>query len=527
MMSAFFSSVSGLKSQTTSLNVIANNISNVNTTGYKSSRVSFSDLLSQTLSSASGSTATTGGTNPVQIGLGVSVASTDTNMTTGSTQSTGVATDVAISGEGFFVVSNGTDGSYLYTRQGDMTVDEDGNLTVNGYKVCGWATVNANGEIITTGDIDAINLYENNKKSMPAAMTTEAAFSGTLNSTSTAHGTGLTVIGTVPDTADGTSSMTVYDAQGNAYSVTANWYKCYVDSSDADNPITSWYYQVASSDATLTPSSGYIAFDKNGNIVGTTTSTDVSSAGTTGYDATNAAASYNATAGDYTVTVTGTTGNWTIGLTDAAGNTYSTTSTDGSATFDLATGTFTLTAPATLATGTTVFAVSADSTTFNTTPTFTVTPDGTVGTAAFSVACDLSNISTSNSTAGVTATPDGYAAGTLSGIAIESDGTIVGTYSNGQTQDLAVIALAVFTNDEGLEKTGTNMYAATNNSGTVSYYTAGSGGTTSLSTGCLEMSNVDLAQEFSNMMIAQRAYQANSKVISTADEMLQSLISMR
>ncbi|MDT8902112.1 flagellar hook protein FlgE [Anaeroselena agilis] len=530
MMSAFFSAVSGLKSQTTGLNVIANNISNVNTTGYKSSRVSFSDLLSQTLSSASGSTATTGGTNPIQIGLGVSVASTDTNMTTGSTQATGVATDVAISGEGFFVVENGADGSYLYTRQGDMTVDEDGNLTVNGYKVCGWATVNANGEIITTGDIDTINVYENNKKSMPASMTTAAAFSGTLDSTSTAHGTGLTTIGTVPDTADGTSSMTVYDAQGNAYSLTANWYKCYVDSSDADNPITSWYYEVSSSDATITPSSGYIAFDANGDIVDTATATTVSSAGTTGYA--SASASYNAAAGNYTVTVTEpTTGNYVITLQDAAGNSYAyntTSTTNDAITFDLTGGgAFTLPATTALATGTTVFAVAADTASFTTTPTLTVTPDGTVGTAAFTVACDLGDITTGNSTAGVTATPDGYAAGTLSGIAIEADGTIVGTYSNGQTQDLAVISLAVFTNDEGLEKTGSNMYAATSNSGTVSYYVAGQGGTSALSTGCLEMSNVDLAQEFSNMMIAQRAYQANSKVISTADEMLQSLISMR
>lgn len=526
MMSAFFSAVSGLKAETTGLNVIANNISNVNTTGYKSSRVSFSDLLSQTLSSASGSTATTGGTNPVQVGLGVSVASTDTNMTVGSTQATGVATDVAISGEGFFVVSSGTDGSYLYTRNGSMSVDDDGNLTVNGYKVCGWATTDANGNIITTGDIDTINLYDNNKKSMAAAVTTEADFSGTLNSTSEASGTGLTTIGTVPDMADATTSMTVYDSLGNAYDVTVNWHKCYVDSGDSDNPITSWYYQVSSTDATITPSSGYVAFDADGKIVGTVNATSVSSAGTTGYA--SASASYTAAAGTYEVEVSGSSGAWTIELTDASGNTYTASSTDGSATFDLTGGgAFTLPATATLAAGTATFSVAADTTTFTNTPTFTVTPGSGVGTAAFTVACDLGDITTANSTKGVSATPDGYTAGTLNDVAIEADGTIVGTYSNGQTQDLAVIALAVFTNDEGLEKTGDNMYTATNNSGTVSYYVAGEGGTSSLSTGCLEMSNVDLAQEFSNMMIAQRAYQASSKVISTADEMLQSLINMR
>lgn len=530
MMSAFFSAVSGLKSQTTSLNVISNNIANVNTTGYKSSRTSFSDLLSQTLSAASGSTTTTGGTNPKQVGLGVSVSSTDTNMTPGSTQATGIATDVAISGEGFFVVANGADGSYLFTREGDMTVDEDGNLTVGGRKVCGWTTATADGNIITTGDIEPINLYDDNKKSMAAAMTTKADYSGTLNSTKTANGTGLSAIGTVPSTADGTSSMTVYDAQGNAYSVTTNWYKCYVDSSDADNPITSWYYEIDSSNAAVSPSSGYVAFDSNGNIVNTTNTTSVTSAGTTGY--TSANASYNAATGTYTVTVTEpTTGNYVIELQDAAGHTYTqntSSTTNDAITFDLTGGgTFTLPATTALAAGTTTYNVAADSTTFTTTPTLTVTPADTVGTAPFTVALDLGDITTSNSTAGVAATPDGYTAGTLSGVSIESDGTIVGTYSNGQTKDLATIALAVFTNAEGLEKTGDNLYAATNNSGTVSYYTAGSGGTSSLSTGCLEMSNVDLAQEFSNMMIAQRAYQANSKVIATADEMLQSLINMR
>jgi flagellar hook protein FlgE len=441
MMSAFFSSVSGLKSQTSNLNVIANNISNVNTTGYKSQRVSFSDLLSQTLSAASGSTATSGGTNPVQVGLGVSVASTDTNMTTGSTTSTGVDTDVAISGEGFFVIYNGADGSYLYTREGDMTVDEDGNLTVNGNKVCGYTQLDADGNVITTGDLEPINVYDGTKKTMPANESTEATFTGTLNSSKTANGTALTTIGTVPSTADNTSTATFYDAQGNAYTATISWYKCYVDSTGS-SPVTSWYYQISSTNGTVSPSSGYVCFDSSGNMVTSATT-------------------------------------------------------------------------------------SSGTTTFDTTPTLTITPGSTVGTAAFTVDCDLSAITTSNSTTGVSVTQDGYTTGTLSDIAIESDGTIVGTYSNGQTQDLAQLALAVFTNAEGLEKTGNNLYAASNNSGTVSYYVPGEGSTSTLSTGCLEMSNVDLAQEFSNMMIAQRAYQANSKVITTADEMLQSLINMR
>ena len=238
------------------------------------------------------------------------------------------------------------------------------------------------------------------------------------------------------------------------------------------------------------------------------------------------------TVGDtYTITVTANaTSGYDVALTDTttglAAGTGITGTTDGTGSIVDGSGNVIMTlGEATLATG--AFDFTAASTAFSTTPTITVTPGGAVGTSAFTIDLDLSKITTSASTAGVTATPDGYAAGTLSDISIESDGTISGTYSNGKTQSLGEIALSVFTNEQGLEKTGENLYKASSNSGNVSYVVSGTGGTSTLSTGCLEMSNVDLAQEFSNMMIAQRAYQANSKVISTADEMLQSLINMK
>jgi len=441
MMSAFFSAVSGLKSQTTSLDVIANNISNVNTTGYKGQRVSFGDLLSQTLSDASGSTATNGGTNAKQIGLGVSVASTDTNMTVGSTESTGVATDVAISGQGFFVVSGGSEGKNQYTREGDMTIDESGNLTVNGYKVCGWEqyTTDSSGTKTykTDSSVEGINVYSDsysgNKKVMAASATTKDILSGDLDSGKTASGTALNTIGTTPTTYDQTTSATVYDAQGNSSDVSVNWKKCYVDS--ATNT-TSWYWDTTSTTGTVT-GSGYVEFDSSGKIVTT------------------------------------------------------------------------------------------DPTNYSTTPTITVTPSSGSGTAAVTVSLDLTGITqTSSSTASVTGSADGYPSGTIQSYSIESDGTIKGTYSNGKTQSLGQIALATFTNPQGLAKDGSNLYVSTSNSGTISYATAGSNGTSALSTGCLEMSNVDLAEQFSQMMISQRAYQANSKVITTADTMLQALINM-
>ena len=441
MMTSFFSAVSGLKSQQTALDVIANNIANVNTTGYKQQRVSFSDLLSQTLSGASAATATTGGTNAKQVGLGVSVASTDTIMTTGSTQSTGVSSDVSISGSGFLIVQGGSTGEYQFTRNGSLAVDSNGNLNVNGYLVCGWQdySVDADGNYVfnTDAEVEPINIYTdsngNNLKMLAADATEEAIFSGNLDP-SASVATNATALNDIGDTTDlefdQTSSITVYDAQGNSYDVAVKWKKCYTDSGT-----TSWYWEASSSDVTLgTPSSGYIAFDSTGKII----------------------------------------------------TTYATN--------------------------------------YNTEPSLSLT----TGLETFSVAMDFTGISTytSSTTSKVTGTADGYEAGELQSWSISSDGTIVGTYSNGQTQSLAQIALAVFTNPEGLEKVGSNLYAASMNSGNYTTVVAGTGGSGSLSAGTLEMSNVDLASQFSQMMISQRAYQANSKVITTADDMLQSVINM-
>ncbi|MDR7868248.1 MAG: flagellar hook protein FlgE [Sporomusaceae bacterium] len=451
MMSAFFSAVSGLKSQQTGLNVIANNISNVNTTGFKQQRVSFSDVLSQTLSGATGASGNKGGTNAIQLGLGVGVSSTDTIMTTGSTQSTGVDTDCSISGSGFFIVSGGSSGQYQFTRAGNFSVDEGGNLTVNGYKVCGWQDYDvdaASGDYVynTSKAVEAINLYSDsyngNKKVIAAKATTGLTLSGNLDTSATASGTALQTIGAVTTYDSTTTVDNIYDALGNEHSIKINWKKCYVDT--ATNT-TSWYYSITSDDLTVSPASGYVAFDSSGQMVSTVTS------GATTY-------------------------------------------------------------------------------TFDTDPTLTLTPAASLGTAAFTVDMDLNNIlqNTTTTTAAVTGTADdGYAAGELQGISISSDGTIIGTYSNSQTQPLGMIALAVFTNPEGLEKIGASLYAVTANSGNFTGgVVAGSGGSGALSTGTLEMSNVDLAQQFSEMMISQRAYQANSKVISTADEMLQSVIQM-
>ena len=534
MSTAMSAALSGLKAQQTSLDVIANNISNTSTTGYKAQRVSFSDLLSQTIKSGSSSTATTGGTNSVQVGSGTSVGSVDTILTVGSSSSTGVATDVALSGEGYLIVQGGAKGEYQYTRAGNLSIDDAGNITVNGNEVCGWEkyTVDADGNYVydTNTKAESLNVntdsYNGDKTIMAAKATTKAEFSGSLDSTKTASIDSAA-------TADQKSTVKVYDAQGNENDVSIGWKKYSVDST---NNTTTWSWSASSTDGTVTaPSSGYVKFDSDGKIMASaTTSTATVTAGTTdaGYTASNVTIGSSVPAGAYTITVSGTTGTGNITLSDGTNTYTAVTSTDGAATFATASGNIVLTAPTSgWQAGTTTVTVA--STTCNTTPTLAVTVGGaTSATADVNVKLDFSTISTSassssSSTSTVTDTADGYASGERQSIAIGSDGTITGSYSNGKTQAIGKLAIAVFTNAGGLEKIGSSLYAASSSSGDASVVTAGSGGSGSLSSSTLEMSNVDLAQEFSNMMIAQRSYQANSKVISTSDEMMQTIISMK
>ncbi|MDU4961070.1 MAG: flagellar hook-basal body complex protein [Sporomusaceae bacterium] len=535
IMTALTTAVSGIKSSQTSLDVIANNIANVNTTGYKAQSVSFSDILSQTISSGSSATATRGGTNPVQLGLGVAVSSTNTDLTVGSTSSSSNALDLALTGSGYFIVKGGSSGEYQFTRAGNMTVDDAGNLTVNGYQVCGWQayTLDADGNKVfnTDGTVEAINIYSDsyagNKQIMAAKASTAADFSGSLDSTATVvSGASLKDIGsTAISSWDATTSIDVVDAQGNTTEVTINWKKC-----ATDGTTTSWYWQAAG-DATISPASGYVAFDANGNMVDSVTplTATVGAVNTAGYSDSDISVSTGLSAGDYTITVTDSTttsGTYDIVLTDAAGNSYTAAaSADGSATFSTTEGTVTLAAPSSLATGTTEFTVAEGTAlAFDTTPAITVA--STAGTNAVSVELDFSTLTTTANGTGLSGSADGYESGSLQSVSVSSDGTITGIYSNDQTQSIAQISLAVFQNAAGLSKIGSNLYAASSSSGDYSTVVAGSGGSGAMTSYALELSNVDLAAQFSAMMISQRAYQANTKVISTSDDMLQSLINM-
>ncbi|BBB90406.1 MAG TPA: flagellar hook protein FlgE [Methylomusa anaerophila] len=534
MMPSVYSAVAGLKAQSTKMGVIANNIANVSTTGYKQQTVSFSDLLSQTLSNATGSSASKGGTNPIQLGLGVNVASVNLDMTVGTAQSTGVATDASISGDGFFIVTGGPTGTYQFTRDGSFDMDEDGNLTVNGYKVCGWLDYDklADGtyEYNTQKEVEAINLYSDsyngNKEYIAPKATTTATLKGNLDPSETAAGTALDTIGTLGQEVSATSnsaSISISAASGltenSAYTITLT------------AGATTGNYDITVTDA-------------SGNTVATLTDEDLTDGATltgSGGESITLASTASATAGTTTFTAAY---DWpettTVTAYDSQGNAYDLTINYTKCYTDTTTGqTSWYWEAASTANGVTPSSgyilfdsdgkiVTTDPTNYNTTPTLTLATEGT----DITMSVDLTGISQttqqdSDDNVVKVSASDGYAAGTLQSVSIGNDGVITGTYSNNQTQPLGMIALAVFNNPEGLEKIGGNLYVTTANSGDFTGgVAAGSNGTGSLSTGTLEMSNVDLSDQFSEMMITQRAYQANSKIITASDEMMKTLINM-
>ncbi|MFZ0158130.1 MAG: flagellar hook protein FlgE [Kineosporiaceae bacterium] len=398
MLRSLFSGISGLRTHQTLMDVVSNNISNVNTTGFKTSATVFEDTLSQTLRTAGLPTGTLGGLNPAQIGLGVQLAAITTNFRQGSAQSTGKSTDLMLQGDGFFIVDNGS--QRAYTRAGAFNFDTAGTLVnAEGMRVQGWPGVN--GVVNTDGSLTDIVVPAG--KMIKPTPSSKVTTSGNISNTTT------------PSTL--TLGSTVYDSAGLAHSLSI----------------------------VLTPNAG--AFD--------VTVTDMTDPGST------------ATAGTLSLLPSGA---YDPGSTSAV----------------------------------------------------LTTADGTA------VTVDMTGVSNYGGPKSLAVTGvDGASAGSLQQFQIDQDGTIIGVFSNQQKQALGKIALANFTNPSGLEKIGSTAFVETGNSGLPQVGVAGSGGRGTLLGSSLEMSNVDLAQEFTNMIIAQRGFQANSRVITTSDQMLQELVDIK
>ncbi len=462
MMRSLYSGVSGMQNHQTRLDVIGNNVANVNTTGFKRGRVNFQDMISQQLSGAARPTTEVGGVNPKEVGLGVMTASIDTIFTQGNLQSTGVSTDVAIQGNGFFILKSGEES--FYTRAGAFGLDSEGTLVnpANGMRVQGWMAEELNGEMVlnTAGSTEDLIIPVGTKD--PAKATENVNFACNLN-----KNTPEILEGASPaDIAKGTwaTEQKIYDSFGNEHMLSVSFTRV------VGNP-NQWQATVM-----VNPDSE-IATDTRVGL-GTTDGTE------------------------NTFLVNFDNNGTLLSVTDTAGNV---TNPEGEII---------------LQTSFNVPGANPDEDGNPYRQTLNINL-GTIGSQKNTITQSASQSSTK------AFYQDGYTMGYLDNFKIDSTGTITGVYSNGTNRIIGQLALASFTNQGGLEKAGENTYVESNNSGMANIGTSGIAGKGSLLAGSLEMSNVDLTEQFTDMIVTQRGFQASSKTIQTADTLLETVMNLK
>ncbi len=413
MIRSLRTGVSGLKSNQTRMDVVGNNIANVNTVGFKRSRVAFNEVLGQQMLGV-GRTAGGSGINPSFVGLGVSVGSVDKNWGQGALEYTGVKTDFALSGDGFFLASDGD--RTMLTRAGNFTFNREGELsTSTGLKVQGWKFDQLTGEI---GAGAPANIQVNFNAQAPAKLSTEASIVGNLSS-GTEAGSGTTL------------TKAFYDDQGNAHTAVIRLTK-------DPNAANTWTTEITySGDLTpppfTPPANGSLVFKSDGSI-------------------------------------------------DEANSNVGALQWNDS---------------------------------------YSINPGQ-------SLAFDFTGLTQNNgSTTAVVGDQDGYPSGSLSDWSIDADGVLKLNFTNGEQQKLFQLAIGQVNNANGLEQQGDNFYSTTSASGDLMVGRAGRDLRTSVVAGTVEMSNVDLATEFTDMIVAQRGYQASARIITTSDELLQETVQLK
>lgn len=548
MMRSMYSAVSGLKTHQTRMDVIGNNIANVNTVAFKSSSVTFSDILYQTTSNASGANATTGtgGVNAKQIGLGTTAAATKVSITSaGASETTGNPFDIRLTDKNstnFFIVNNGSEN--VFTRSGSFYVDGSGNLCMSstGYTVMGWQVDETTGEI-RKDTVSALRIMqEKNLTSAPEA-TTQATIAGVLDENDT----------DVKNDAGRVMNLNFYDNLGYQYTA-----KFAIKSTGTDGKYTVELTSVLDSnnqniiknltkqeisqifgdyqaDATLGQYSLSKDYEfKNNKYVRKADQKEfeVDNADKTLFKATDGS-------GD-AVSIT----EIFSGITTTIANNIKNGTNNYKVAFDQTTGQATVTGERTsydlvFDTSTGKFA-SIGGDTPSKMLNMSVLSSGLLNrngnfqniSVDFSQCLNYENggKSTIGADAGATdgTTGKGRKLGAMTGIFIDTSGRIYGTYDNGNTELLGQIAVAQFSNASGLEKVGESCYRTTLNSGEfdgigVEISADGS----SMTTGELEMSNVDLSSEFTSMITTQRGFQANSRVITTSDTLLEELVNLK
>ena len=462
MMRSLYSGVSGLQNHQTRMDVIGNNISNVNTTGFKRGRVNFQDMISQQIAGAAKPTEELGGVNPKDVGLGMTIATIEQVFTQGNLQTTGVSTDVAIQGNGFFILKNGDES--FYTRNGAFGIDKDGTLVnpSNGMRVQGWMANEINGEMIVTTAATPTDLIIPVGSKDPAKATENVKFACNLNKNTPEILEGASAA----DIQKGTwnTEQEIFDSFGNKHLLSVSFRRV------VGNP----------------------------NQWEATVNVDVNNA-------------------DYTQTRIG------LGTTDGVANTFLVnfdnygqllSVTDSAGNLTPESGEIVLQASYT------VPDANADENGNPYRQTFNINL-GTIGSMKNTITQSAS-ISTTKAYS-----QDGYTLGYLDNFKIDSSGTITGVYSNGTNRVIGQIAMASFTNDRGLEKAGDSTYVESNNSGQAMIGESGVQGKGKLLSGALEMSNVDLSEQMTDMIVTQRGFQSNAKTIQTADTLLETVLGLK
>ncbi|MBQ8596549.1 MAG: flagellar hook protein FlgE [Lachnospiraceae bacterium] len=468
MMRSLYAGVAGLKTHQTRMDVIGNNIANVNTTSYKSQSMTFSDLMYQTTQSASGANPTTGvgGINARQIGLGSKTSAIKTAITTqGASQTTNDPFDLMISGDAFFVVNNGNEN--FFTRDGSFYVDGKGNLamTSTGYNVMGWQVDPTNENVVKKDTVSALRIMTEANMTYPPEATTKSMVSGVVdkNDTDVTSDTGKIM------------NLEFYDKQGYKYTARMSVH-------ELDGDTGQFYVQLDD------------ILDVNGDSIvpeGTNMRDLISFGSEEITDADGNVVANNASILKFRETKDETTG------ADTGSFEYVGAAGGKTVTIDFA------------AALPQFEDIEID---FSTTSNYNVNGSSTI-----------SAISGDDTGLG-----SGRKIGEMSGITIQKDGMIYASYDNGQSRLLGQIAVATFANPSGLEKAGDNLYSATMNSGEFDGIgediTVGGG---RMDSGVLEMSNVDLSAEFTEMITTQRGFQANSRIITVSDTLLEELTNLK
>ncbi|MGI5083935.1 flagellar hook protein FlgE [Treponema putidum] len=462
MMRSLFSGVSGMQNHQTRMDVIGNNVANVNTTGFKRGRVNFQDLISQQLSGASRPTEELGGVNPKEVGLGMMVASIDTIFTQGALQTTGVNTDLAIQGNGFFILKDGE--KTFYTRAGAFGLDRDGTLVnpANGMRVQGWMAEEADGLrlINTSGQTEDLTIPIGQK--IDAKATTSVDYACNLDKR----------LPELPENANRAQILeSTWSTEFKVYDSFGESHELQIDFARVPGEVNAWRATVnvdpTNAEAAATRSgigttdgvenSFIVRFDNNGHLASVT----------------DTAGNVSAPAGKVSVQVSFNV----LGANPGEGGAATRQTLDVNL--------------------------------------------GEIGTSKNTIT-QFSDKSTTKAYQ-----QDGYGMGYLENFRIDQSGVITGVYSNGVRQELGQIAMASFTNQGGLEKAGQNTYVQSNNSGVANISTSGTVGKGSLIGGTLEMSNVDLTDQFVDMIVTQKGFQAGAKTIQTSDTMLETVLNLK